>query len=81
MKNKYKVDGDTVIIYVNCLGKTYECLISSSDFDRVSSIEGTWSGCCNKEKTNVYAVFRKRREDGSREKIYMHRFCPNSLRR
>lgn len=45
LKNKYEIRGKDTAIFINCKGKVYETLISTSDLPRVKEFPNTWFGC------------------------------------
>ena len=65
LKNKYKIFGDTTVIYINYKNKTYECLIDTSDLELVSkySLRLTTTG---------YARYTKR-INGKPTSVLLHR--------
>lgn len=71
MKNKYKEEQDYYIIYINYKDNQLECYVDKEDFQKVSSIKGTWH-ITNNRKGHVDGVRTKIQKEGVRKQYWMH---------
>ena len=71
MKNKYKEEQDYYIIYINYKDNQLECYVDKEDFQKVSSIKGTWH-ITNNRKGHVDGVRTKIQKEGIRKQYWMH---------
>ena len=73
MKNKFEIKGEKVYIYFTYNRYT---IISKIDFEKVSSISGTWGTHKNKDSNKIY-VRATINIGGKRKNIKLHRFLFN----
>ena len=71
MKNKYKEEQNYYIIYINYKDNQLECYVDKEDFQKVSSIKGTWH-ITNNRKGHVDGVRTKIQKEGIRKQYWMH---------
>lgn len=73
MKNRCKIAGDTVVIFLYYKGKQLETTIDLSDFEKVDSFTGTWVARYDPDINNYYAqsTFTA---NGKYSCILLHRF-------
>lgn len=69
MKNAYKHNEDgTTTIFVNYLDEAFEVTISPAQFEKVSSINGTWRMWWKSDSRTYYVAYTK-----NGKSIYLHR--------
>ena len=70
MKNKYKITGDIVEIYITSKHNNYKCIIDKDDFEKVSSIKTSWYLIRNKGR--IESVVTKIQKCKIRTSIKLH---------
>lgn len=70
MKNKYKIVGDIVEIYVTHKGSTIKTITDLTDIEKVKSFPNKWYA--KKCGNNIYVVGHKKK-NGKTEVTYLHR--------
>lgn len=78
MKNKYKIEENYIIIYINHKNNIFECKIDEEDFDKINSFRTTWN--LNINRTGHFdGVRTKIQENKIRKQYWIHRIimeCP-----
>ncbi|WP_195536192.1 HNH endonuclease [Bacillus paralicheniformis] len=72
MKNNFTIKDEKVFIDINVKGRTVTTVIDLEDFDKVSSIEGTWSGHVDKNSGKIVCYCHEVK-DGKNKKVLLHR--------
>ena len=78
MKNKFEIQGDIVIIYINSKYGELKTIIDVADFKLVNNYKNSW--CINYKKGRIDGVRMKIQENGVRKQIWLHRVimsCPS----
>lgn len=57
MKNRYEIQGDTTVIFVNYKGKDLKCYIDTEDLNKLLKIDCTW--CANQIGNSLYVLKNK----------------------
>ena len=78
MKNKYKEEQDYYVIYINYKDNQLECYVDKEDFQKVSSIKGTWH-ITNNRKGHVDGVRTKIQKEGIRKQYWMHNMIMSKI--
>ena len=55
MKNRYKVIGDTVLVYINHKGGVVKAAIDTKNFDKINAFTGTWVAYKGSRAVGLYA--------------------------
>ena len=74
MKNDFKVEGETTIIYIKRKdGSIFETLISTSDLQKVQAFPNTWFVKWNSCTESFYVRGNAPKVDGKSKGVYLHR--------
>lgn len=72
MKNEYRIDGDTTVIFVKHKGQLIEVLIDTEDLDKVKALPITWYARYDKYIRNFY-IFGEYKYRYKFNRVLLHR--------
>ncbi len=75
MKNKFKISGDTVTIFLNRQnGDVMETIIDTANLKKVQEFPNTWMAHWDQNRQQFYCDGKLPRKDGKSKRVSLHRY-------